>query len=93
MSDALSLLRGGVIPISALLCSPLDGTASIQSLLSPGANASEAGQAACSSPCRSAPVKLVPTSVTLDHYLWPRNTPRIHTERVALITYSGTGLH
>ena len=82
MSDALSLLRGGVIPISALLCSPLDGTASIQSLLS---TASEAGQATCS----SAPVKLVPTSVMLDHYLWPRQTPRIHVGKVALITSSG----
>ena len=88
MSDALSLLRGGVIPISVLLCSPLDGTASIHSLLS---TASEAGQATCSSSCRLAPVKLVPTSVMLDHYLWPRQNPRIHTGKVALITYTGMG--
>ena len=84
MSDALSLLCGGVIPISALLCSPLDGTVSIQSLLS-----SDAGQAACS----SVPVKLVPTSVMLDHYLWPRQTSRIHTGKVALITYTGMCLN
>lgn len=85
MSDALAQLRGTVVPISALLCSPPEGTARIQSLLRCDLAVSHTG----SLTCQSAPDKLVPTSVMLDYYLWHRHSSQIGSGRVVLVTYSG----
>ena len=84
MSDALAHLRGTVIPISALLCSPPDGTASIQALLSSVQSVSDG-----SPTCQSASNKLVPTSVMLNYYLWHRQSSERAAGRVVLVTYSG----